>query len=188
MSYTADPLASTTEKHKRNQLQGYVGKHSYLLLIATSLLLASCVSVGSRTGSAPSANPASTDKAERAARSAQKREDASQRQQQAMAAAVEQDKDQSNPAVQSLLANARSAQKDGTPERANLLLERALRIDPDDANIYLELARLRASSGNYAGAIGFAERGLSLNPGEELSAQLKELIKSAKQEQAGIKV
>jgi tetratricopeptide (TPR) repeat protein len=48
----------------------------------------------------------------------------------------------------------------GDYERALALLERAQRIDPESAEIYLQLARTHQARGNAAQARAMAERGM----------------------------
>ena len=59
-----------------------------------------------------------------------------------------------------LVTEARAARGNGDYLRAGDLLQRALRIDSRNANIYLELARLQADQGEAEAAVTFAERGL----------------------------
>jgi len=56
---------------------------------------------------------------------------------------------------------------------ANLLLERALRIAPSQADIYLGLARLRMDQSLPEEALAFVQRGLALQPQTEVKAQLQ---------------
>lgn len=59
-----------------------------------------------------------------------------------------------------LLARADTAATRGDYEQALALLERAQRIDPDNAQIYLDMARTHAQRGNVKQAAATAERGL----------------------------
>lgn len=59
-----------------------------------------------------------------------------------------------------LLARAEVATGQGDYDQALSLLERAQRIDPDNARIYLELARTYAAQGRQQRARSMAERGL----------------------------
>ena len=59
-----------------------------------------------------------------------------------------------------LLARADEARVAGDYDRALAYLERAQRIDPDDAGVYLALARTHAEAGNSTQARAVAERGL----------------------------
>lgn len=59
-----------------------------------------------------------------------------------------------------LLAKAEVATARGDYEQALALLERAQRIDPDNAQIYLELARTHSERGDPRQAAATAQRGL----------------------------
>lgn len=59
-----------------------------------------------------------------------------------------------------LLAEADQCVGRGDYERALALLERAQRIDPDSAEVYLGMARTHAARGDTAQARAVAERGL----------------------------
>lgn len=59
-----------------------------------------------------------------------------------------------------LLARAETATRAGDYDQALGLLERAQRIDPDSAEVYLHLARTYASQGRQDRARATAERGL----------------------------
>ncbi len=63
-------------------------------------------------------------------------------------------------AYRPLLARAETASSRGDYEQALALLERAQRIDPDNAAIYLDLARTHAARGDQRQAAAVAERGL----------------------------
>jgi len=63
-------------------------------------------------------------------------------------------------AYQPLLNKAEQASDRGDYEQALALLERAQRIDPDSAEIYLNMARTHQASGDSAQARATAERGL----------------------------
>lgn len=63
-------------------------------------------------------------------------------------------------AYQSLLDQAGQARARGDYEQALALLERAQRIDPDSAAIYLAMARTHAARGDSGQARATAERGL----------------------------
>jgi hypothetical protein len=70
----------------------------------------------------------------------------------------------SEPSVSSayrpLLAKAEQATAQGDYEQALALLERAQRIDPDNAEIYLAMARTHDARGDSVQARATAERGL----------------------------
>ncbi|MEP4149584.1 MAG: tetratricopeptide repeat protein [Halioglobus sp.] len=59
-----------------------------------------------------------------------------------------------------LLAKASTAREQGDYDQSLAYLERAQRIDPDNAEIYLGLAQTHAAAGNGAQAQATAERGL----------------------------
>jgi len=59
-----------------------------------------------------------------------------------------------------LLAKAEQAAGRGDYEQALALLERAQRIDPDSAEVYLQMARTHRARGDAAQARAMAERGL----------------------------
>ena len=59
-----------------------------------------------------------------------------------------------------LLAKAEQATQRGDYEQALALLERAQRIDPDSAEVYLGMAKTHRARGNVAQARATAERGL----------------------------
>jgi len=63
-------------------------------------------------------------------------------------------------AWQPLLAKAEQATQRGDYEQALALLERAQRIDPDSAEVYLCMAQTHRARGNAAQARATAERGL----------------------------
>jgi Tfp pilus assembly protein PilF len=69
-----------------------------------------------------------------------------------------------------LLAQAREAQDSGNGAAAIALLERALRLDPTDGGLYLELARAQAGTGRMDRARATAERGLLYCSGEDCRA------------------
>lgn len=65
---------------------------------------------------------------------------------------------QSSPAAEALLGEARALRADGQFELAAVRLERALRIEPRGAELWLELARVRYDTGDFAATVQFAER------------------------------
>lgn len=66
----------------------------------------------------------------------------------------------STSAHSGLIARADDARNRGDYDQALAYLERAQRIDPDDAEIYLGLAQTHAAAGNNHQAQATAERGL----------------------------
>jgi Flp pilus assembly protein TadD len=77
-------------------------------------------------------------------------------------------------ASNSLLLEARSARADGTLDRAEAMLQRAQRIDPANAAVYLELAELYSQRGQYGESRSVAERGLLYCSGRDCDS-LREL-------------
>lgn len=65
-----------------------------------------------------------------------------------------------DPAHSLLMVAALQARSLGNSSRAVALLERAQRIDPDNAQLYLELARTHFEAGNVSQGRATAERGL----------------------------
>ena len=78
-----------------------------------------------------------------------------------------------NPAARTLVAQAQTQAAAGNYPVAAANLERALRIEPDSAEIWLEMGRLRQAEGNYAQAENMARKALSLataNPRNQSAA------------------
>lgn len=67
-----------------------------------------------------------------------------------------------NRAVVALLERARQEASSGRRESAGASLERALRIEPRNARLWHELARLRLTQGQYAQAVSLAQKSNSL--------------------------
>ena len=78
-------------------------------------------------------------------------------------------------AVDRLLTEASSLRRSGDIPGSFARLERALRIAPQRAEVYLELARSHAAAGNSSRAAATAERGLLYCEGQTCSA-LEKLI------------
>lgn len=78
-------------------------------------------------------------------------------------------------AVDRLLTEASSLRRSGDIPGSLARLERALRIAPQRADVYLELARSHAAAGNSSRAVATAERGLLYCEGRTCSA-LEKLI------------
>jgi tetratricopeptide (TPR) repeat protein len=72
-----------------------------------------------------------------------------------------------------LLAKAQEARSRGDYEQALAYLERAQRIDPDSAEIYLALAKTHAARGDRRQASATAERGLLYCGGKSQCADLR---------------
>ncbi len=71
-----------------------------------------------------------------------------------------------NPATASLLEQGRALRRAGRPDQAAVTLERALRIDPNEPEIWLELAELRYAAADWPEAEQFARRARSLAPAD----------------------
>lgn len=82
----------------------------------------------------------------------------------------------SGDARSSLMLAALRARSAGDSSRAIALLERAQRIDPDNGQLYLELARTHFAAGNAAQGRATAERGLLYCEREQCAA-LRALIR-----------
>jgi tetratricopeptide (TPR) repeat protein len=73
----------------------------------------------------------------------------------------------------SLLAKADAARDSGDFDQSLAYLERAQRIDPDNAQIYLGLAQTHAAAGNMTQAKATAERGLLYCSGSSQCSALR---------------
>ena len=69
-----------------------------------------------------------------------------------------------NPAVKELLADAAGAESNGDYEQAVVLLERALRIQPQDPEILQHMAELQLRVQDYQQALNFAQRSYDIGP------------------------
>lgn len=89
------------------------------------------------------------------------------------------------PAVSALLARARSQRKNHEYEQASISLERALRIDARDAELWLELAEARYALADFAASEQFADRARRLAGSDEAmkrkARQLAEAARSRRQ-------
>ena len=86
----------------------------------------------------------------------------------------------SDPAVRELLA--KSAQADATGDRATAraIIERALKIKPEDPRVWFQLAQLNYASGDYEQAMVTAQRARTLVSREPaLRPQIEQLIETA---------
>ena len=72
----------------------------------------------------------------------------------------------SSPAVVVLMKQANNELVAGKSDRAAATLERALRIAPDDANLWLRLAEVNAQQGNKSQAASMARKAMTLAPGD----------------------
>lgn len=85
-------------------------------------------------------------------------------------------------AVQRLLADARAASDNGDNDRAGALLERALRIRPDSAVLWHNLAIVRYREAAYEQAADLAGRSLShAGDNRELKARNWQVIAASRQ-------
>jgi Flp pilus assembly protein TadD len=91
-------------------------------------------------------------------------------------------KEQSQPkrppsgTVVALLNQAREQQRSGKPERAAAVLERALRLDPRNAHLWHELARIRLQQGLLSQAESLAAKSTSLARDDESLVRSNETI------------
>lgn len=67
-----------------------------------------------------------------------------------------------SPAAATLIEQSRRMQETGQSAQAAATLERALRIEPNDPTVWLELARLRYKQADWSQAEQFARRAQSL--------------------------
>lgn len=83
-----------------------------------------------------------------------------------------------NPAVAALGRNAATAEQEGDLERAEMLLERALRIDGRDPAALQQMAELQLVQGRLGQAATYAQRSFELGPqvGEICQRSLRTLI------------
>ena len=83
-----------------------------------------------------------------------------------------------NPAVVSLSRDALDAERAGDLERAEMLLERALRIDGRDPAVLQQMAEVQLAGGKLEQARSFAQRSWELGPqvGEICERTLRTLI------------
>jgi len=83
-----------------------------------------------------------------------------------------------NPAVVTLGRSAMEAENDGNLERAEMLLERALRIDGRDPAILQQMAEVQLARGRLDQAGSFARRSFELGPqvGEICQRSLRTMI------------
>ena len=84
-------------------------------------------------------------------------------------------------ATQTLLTQSRVHQAAGRYEQAAASIERALRIDPRQPVLWLELGNIRIKEGDFAQAEGMGRKALSLSAGDAaLTARAEALIATAK--------
>ena len=84
-------------------------------------------------------------------------------------------------ATQTLLNQSRVHQAAGRYEQAAASIERALRIEPRQPVLWLELGNIRLKEGDFAQAEGMGRKALSLSAGDAaLTARAEQLIATAK--------
>ncbi len=74
---------------------------------------------------------------------------------------------QTSPAVVSLLEQARTATQQGDVQRAEVLLERTVRIEPKNAILWNYLAKIRLQQGRFNEAAGLAQKSNVLAKGDK---------------------
>jgi Tfp pilus assembly protein PilF len=85
-----------------------------------------------------------------------------------------------NAAAASLQSTADQQRARGEPEKAVATLERALRIDPKDPLLWLDLAEIRLEQGDRAQAVQLARRAETLAaPGSAAAARARALAERA---------
>jgi len=77
-----------------------------------------------------------------------------------------------HPAGQALISQAKEQSRAGDTAAAGSTLERALRVDPDNPWIWIELARVRYAEGDPGGARGMASKALSVAGPDEEAARV----------------
>jgi Tfp pilus assembly protein PilF len=83
-------------------------------------------------------------------------------------------------ASQTLLEQSRAERDAGDYSQASALLERALRIDPNNPVLWVELGELHLTAGNDAQAAAMARKALTLASGERaVEAQAERLLRAA---------
>ena len=84
-------------------------------------------------------------------------------------------------ATQALLAQSRAARAAGNYPQANATIERALRIAPSDASLWVELGEIELATGNAAQAATLARKALTLAaPGDSVAiADAQKLLRAA---------
>lgn len=84
-------------------------------------------------------------------------------------------------ASQALLSQSRGHQTAGRYDQAAASIERALRIEPRQPVLWLELGNIRLKEGDYAQAESLGRKALSLSSGDaELTARAEQLITAAR--------
>jgi Flp pilus assembly protein TadD len=86
-----------------------------------------------------------------------------------------------SPASQALLTQSRGHQAAGRYAQAAASIERALRIEPRQPVLWLELGKIRLKEADYAQAESMGRKALSLASGDAwVRAEAEELIASAR--------
>lgn len=86
-----------------------------------------------------------------------------------------------NSATQALLTQSRVHQAAGRYDQAAASIERALRIEPRQPLLWLELGNIRLLEGDFTQAEGLGRKALSLSAGDAaLTARAEQLIATAK--------
>lgn len=84
-----------------------------------------------------------------------------------IARGVRTERVQPTAAAQALIQKAQAARRAGDYSQATSLLERAQRMSPQAADVYLELALVKAADGAYAQAEQFGQKAISLSGSDE---------------------
>jgi Flp pilus assembly protein TadD len=86
----------------------------------------------------------------------------------------------SNPATQELLAQSRAARTAGNLTGAAVSVERALRIDPNDPELWLEFGQIQLASGDNGQAAALARKALTLaGDDRDLAARAERLLRAS---------
>ena len=72
-----------------------------------------------------------------------------------------------NPASRSLVQQAQAQRKKGDLAGANVSLDRALRIEPSNPLLWIEMGRLRMDQRNYPQAENMGRKALSMSVGDD---------------------
>lgn len=74
-----------------------------------------------------------------------------------------------NPAARALVSQAQGQSASGNYAIAAATLERALRIEPDSAQLWIEMGKVRQAEGNFGQAENMGRKALSLSTGDPRS-------------------
>jgi len=72
-----------------------------------------------------------------------------------------------SPASQALVTQAQAQRRKGDPPGATVSLERALRIEPNNPLLWIELGRLRMDQGNFPQAENMGRKALAMAVGDD---------------------